>query len=241
MNSRNLVPVHQLAKKQGAKILLFGPPGTAKTPLVMQIPNAVACITETGLSSVQNVRYKTPSAFCPDFKKVDEFFKWFCNPNSKDVYQFSTLIIDSITKLCDIVLKYQQTRNKDGRAAYGEMATYVLNIVNYLQNMDRMNVIFVSQMISEQRPMPGCVPLPGQPMPTEAYNVPLFPGRVLSEKIPHDIDELLYIDRTTLPNGQYGPAIFTVDTGVGMCRSRCGKLQPLEFPDLNAIINKINS
>lgn len=238
MNSRDLVPLSTLAAKRGAKVLLYGEPGTAKTPMVMQLPKAVACVTESGLSSVANLGI--PSYGCFDFKSIDLFFKWFLNPNSRDVYQFQTLIIDSLSKLCKIVLGYYESRNSHGLKAYGDLSKYVMDIVTKLQNMPNMNVVFVAQMITETITIPG--KLPGT-VETRNYNTPLFPGQKLSEEIPHEIDEVWYAHNTHRSqwNLPYGPVIRTKDTdGSALARSRCCKLDPIEPPDLNYIFRKMN-
>lgn len=239
MNASDLIPVGQLAERTGAKILLYGPPGTGKTPMAMSLPNSVACITEPGTRSVRG--YSTPCAKCYDYKSVVEFFKWFCDPNSKDVYQFQNLIIDNLTKLADIVLEFEKTRNKDPRKAYGNLLDYVLGVVNYLQTMANMNVIFITQMQTLEVVVPGGLPIPGQ-IQTKPYNRPLFPGQKLDEKVPHAIDEVLYVHRRHRPDGIFGTCILTKDNGEAMARSRTpDRLAELEPPDLAYIINKLNS
>lgn len=238
MNSRNLVPVSQLAAKKGTKVILYGKPGTAKTPMVMQLPKAVACVTESGLSSVANCQMASYGCF--DFKSIKEFFDWFLNPAAKDVYQFQTLIIDSLSKLCDIALQHYQSRNSHGLKAYGEMNDFVMDIVEKLQKMPNMNVIFNCQMLTEEITVP--TNLPGVTN-TVKYNSPLFPGNKLTAKILHEIDEIWFVKNVQRPqwNLGYGPAIHTADNAEFMARSRSlVQLDPVEPPDLNYIFRKIN-
>lgn len=237
MNARDLKPISQLAQKTGAKIILYGPPGTAKTPMMAQLTKAVALLCETGLSSVKNSNM--PACMALDFPTIDQFRKWFIDPKSTDVRQFDTLVIDSLTALCDIVLKYYLDRNKHGLKAYGELLEYVMDFVQALCRMPNMNVIFICQMMTEEK-----VSFPQGILGTQEskpYNRPLFPGQKLERKIPHEIDEIWYVDRIKYSDGQVRPAIHTVDTGAFLARSRNGRLQPVEPPDLNLLINKINS
>jgi hypothetical protein len=175
--------------------------------------------------------------YCPTFETIDEFFKWFCNPNSKDVAMFDTLVIDSITALADIVLEYEDRRNKDIRQAYQKMAKYVMGIVNFLQNMPNMNVVLIAQQGTEELTLPGVVPGTTQ---SHTRHFPMFPGNVLKEKVPHIMDEVLYVHRCRRPDNTVGPAIATVDIGKAHAMSRCGNLAPLEPPNLLEIFNKIN-
>lgn len=239
MNSSNLVHVTRLVEKCGAKMLVYGEPGTAKTPMAFSLPNAVACVTETGLSSIRQSNVMAYN--CQDYASIDEFFKWFCFSNSKDVYKFNTLIVDSLSRLTDIVIEFYKSRNKNLQKAYGDLADYVLKIVHHLHDMPNMNVVFLAQMFQEQQPIPGAMPVNGS-LPTIPYNVPLFAGQKLMEKIPHIMNEIYYVKKLHRPDGIYGPAIITNDTnGEAMARSRCGKLNTLEPPDLNYIFSKINS
>lgn len=237
MNSRNLVPVSQLAAKKGTKVILYGEPGTAKTPMVMQLPKAVACVTESGLSSVANSNMASYGCF--EFKQIKEFFDWFLS-GSRDVYQFQTLIVDSLSKLCDIALQHFQKRNSHGMKAYGEMNDFVMDIVERLQKMPNMNVVFNCQMLKEDITVPTDIPTITK---TAKYCSPLFPGNKLTAKILHEIDEIWFVRNVQRPqwNLGYGPAIHTADNVEYKARSRSlVQLDPIEPPDLNYIFRKLN-
>lgn len=235
MNASNLVTVGQLAQKSGAKVILYGPPGTGKTPTAMMLPNSVTAVVEKGLASVRNSN--TMCADCDNFQKIDEFYKWFLNPTSKDARKFSTHIIDSLSKLCKIALAHYELTVKDPRQAYQKMAKFVINIITGLQQIPNLNVLYLAQMATEEVVVPG--PLPGQIL-TRPYNRPLFPGKQLDKDIPHEIDEIWYVDNVNRPDGVYGPAVHTKDSGKAMARSR-HYLNDLEPLDLVYLFNKINA
>lgn len=241
MKFSDFKPVGQLATFSGVKGILYGPPGTGKTPMFASLPAArtIMGVTEAGLLSVRGWG-KPPAVWLTSFDKIEEFRIYMTDPrNQRELAPFDTYIIDSLTKLCDIVLKHFETRYKDGRKAYGEMSKYIMVFLQQFFFLPNKNVIFACQMATEE------VIVAGQgfnaQQQIQPYNRPLLPGKELNKKVNHDIDEVWYVHHTMRPDGSYGPAIATTDTGIAMARSRCGKLAPLEPPDLNYLFAKINS
>ena len=132
MNINDLKPASQIAKQSGVKALVYGPPGCGKTPMIKTAPSPVLCAVEHGLLSIRDATH-IPVFEAYDVNTIEEFFKWLFS--SKEVNNFDTIGIDSVSRIAEIYLDYELDRNKDGRKAYGEMSRKVMAIAGgtYIQ------------------------------------------------------------------------------------------------------------
>lgn len=223
MNASQLKPIGSLAQRYGIKCILFGGPGSGKTPLITTCPNPVALITEPGLTSIRKI-LNVPAWEGFDVPKIDEFFKWFFE--SAESKKFDTLCLDSVTQFAEIHLKKELAGNKDGRRAYGQMSIKVKEIIDklfYLQNKHIM--LIAKQGIFEDE--------------TGSKKKPYFPGQELNVYIPHLFDEILHLGLYNVP-GVVGEtkAIRTKENFNTVARDRSGNLAEFEFPDMNVIFKK---
>lgn len=223
MNITQLQRASDLAYQYGVKSLIYGGPGTGKTPLIKTAPRPVMCVVEPGMLSMRDA-IDIPAWEAYTVERIDEFFEWMLK--SKEINNFDTIAIDSISQLAEIVLTTMQKKFKDGRQAYGEMAKKMMQIVNdlyYLQNK-HIYIIAKQAMIDDN-----------------GVNLkrPYFPGQELNVKIPHVFDEIFHISETNIP-GQNKPtlAIRTESTFGILARDRSGKLAELEQPHLEKIFKK---
>lgn len=226
MNINDLKPASHFAKKFGVKCLVYGGPGTGKTPIVQTAPNPVLCAVEPGLLSMRYAKnVATFEAYTPD--KIDEFFKWFFNSN--EAKRFDTIAIDSISQLATVYLEREEKKSKHGMQAYGEMARKVMNIVNNLYYMPEKHIYMIAKL--------------------DEYNDgdilkkrPNVPGNVLKADIPHLFDELFYIDLCQIPGIVKPQIAFRTQNGFDYkARDRSGKLAEFEPPNLTNIFNKCMS
>src|ERR1019366_1373634 len=118
MQMSDLRAAGDFAKTFGVKLLCYGPPGSAKTPMCNYAPRPLLLATEPGLLSMRGSTVPTYEASTP--AKINDFFKWFFS--SVETKNFDTLCIDSVSQMADVFLQQSLKDNKHGMKAYGEMA-----------------------------------------------------------------------------------------------------------------------
>jgi len=223
----DLRPAKDFACRFGVKCIIYGPPGSGKTPLINTAPRPVLLVTEPGMLSMRNSTVPTFQAFSG--KLIDDFFTWFFT--SAESKNFDTIAIDSISQLADVYLQEalkgisKSGQKKHGLAAYGEMATNALEHLNALYFTQHKHTYLVAkqEIISEN----GLT-----------LKRPYFPGKQLPVEMPHKYDEILQLDIQNIPGyGQYKAfrCIGSIDC---TARDRTGMLNEFEPPDFSALVKK---
>lgn len=238
MKSSDLKPAGSLSQKFGVKAILYGKPGTGKTPMLNTAPRPVLLATEPGLLSMRGSQLPTFEAYTEP--RIQEFFDWFTK--SAEAKAFDTLAIDSGSQLAEIVLANELVRNKDGRKAYGELSTTVMQWFDGLYFMPQKHIILVCKEMSAEVGK-QVIQQGGQFIVEMSYQAqPFFPGKDLNIKVPHRYDEIIHCGMATIP-GQHQPvtALRTKATSEILARDRSGRLAELEPPDLTALFNKAMS
>jgi len=238
MNINDLKQAGSLIKKYGVKAILYGQPGTGKTPLINTAPGPVILATEPGLLSMKGSQVPTWEAFT--IEKIGEFFKWFTE--SKEAANFDTLAIDSGSQLAEISLNYHLERNKDGRKAYGELSIEVMKWFDSLYYMPQKHILLICKQMSAEVGK-QVMKQAGAFVVEMVYQAqPYFPGKDLNIKIPHRYDEILHISKVSIP-GMVEPqmAIRSKGTAEILARDRSGMLAELEPLNLTNLFNKCMS
>ncbi len=223
MNLSDLRPASEFAKTYGCKSIIFGPPGSAKTPIVNTCPRPLLLSTEAGLLSMRKSNVPTYQAHTID--AIEEFFEWFFN--SKEVDNFDTLAIDSGSHIADIYLqniltgKSKSGKKMHGEAAYGQMAEDCMKHFRKLYFMPRKHVY----MICKEGEFSG-------------VKRPYFPGRLLNTLVPHDYDFILHLARHNVPSVGQVLSFQCNGTIDVLARNRTGNLLDYEQPDFGLIVKK---
>lgn len=217
MNASDLRPARDFAQQFGAKCIIYGPPGSAKTPIINTAPRPVLLATEPGLLSMRNSN--VPTWIAPNKARIDEFFKWYEN-SSEAAKNFDTLAIDSTSQMCDIALS--ESKAKHGLAQYGEMADYVYPYLErlYFRQNAHMYLIAKEEFAN-------------------GVKRPFYPGQYLPKQIPHKYDCVLRLARVPIP--MYGEQLaFQCNGSIDIiARNRTGTLNDFEPPDFSAIVRKV--
>lgn len=219
-----LVDARSLANKAGIKVLVYGPPGTAKTPTVGTAESPVLLAMETGTLSLRN----TPVAACyaRTVGDIEDYMKWLTTSNESK--QFATLCFDSMSEMAEIYLRHFESRLRDGRQVYGEMSKAIRRHMQTILSLDR-DVYMIAKL--------------GMREVTESrVNTPYFPGQDLITHIPHEVDELFYVSYKLIP--QVGKTVLCYQTFTDTnttARDRSGTLAQYEEPNLRNIFNKIKA
>lgn len=222
MQLSDLKPVNTLVQRFGVKSLVYGGPGSGKTPIVNTAPNPVMMVVEPGILSMKKDTIPAWEAYTP--QKIDEFFKWVFN--SKETSKFDTLAIDSVSQLAEIILIEELAQNKDGRMAYGKMSKRMMDYMTALYFMPNKHVYLIAKMVTIDEM--GI-----------SRKRPYFPGIDLNVKIPHMFDEILYAGKFPIPGSGIHPAFRTREAFDSMARDRSGALDEYEPTNLIHIFNKI--
>lgn len=221
MNVSQLKPASEIAKVYGVKGVIYGGPGTGKTPIMLTAPNAVGIVSEPGMLSIRHSNM--PIWTAETYIRIKEFFDWVSKSNEPRQY-FQTICVDSGSQMAEIILKEEQAANKDGRRAYMMMSQKVMAIFDTLYYLQGMNVFIICKEGNfEDNGM--------------TKFRPFFPGQDLYVKTPHLYDEIFRIEDANI-GGQMRKAFRTKNAYNCIARDRIGKLNEVEPTDLAHIISK---
>lgn len=228
MDIKSLVPAKSFAVNFGLKAVIYGGPGSGKTPVcVKTAPNPVLLLCEAGALTLKDSNVPTWPAFTE--AKIDEFMTWFTT--SAEAAKFDTLVIDSVTQMSEIILdKYLGGRSKagnspDGRKAYGEMARQTMEYLNKLYFMPRKHILLVSKQGSDTV------------MGMEQTR-PIMPGKDLNVRIPHLVDGVFHMGIHMSSGVMDRVTLMCIGDLTTMARDRSGQLAQYEEPDMSRIIAK---
>lgn len=216
MNINDLKPADNYAIQTGMKAIIFGPPGSSKTPTIRTCPNPVLLATEPGLLSMKGSN--VPTWIAPTKNKIDEFMKWF--EFSAEAKKFDTLAIDSVSQMCNIAL--DESTSKHGLAQYGDMAEYVMPYLKRLYFMPNKHMFLICK----------------EEVTSAGIRRPSFPGKFLPTEIPHLFDCILRLAKVNIPNFGEQLAFQCNGSFDVVARNRTGNLDMYEPPDFGLLIKK---
>lgn len=221
MNLNSLRPAKDFAIQYGVKAVIYGPPGSGKTPVLNTAPRPVMLACEPGLLSMRNSIVPTFPAFTAD--AVDEFFKWLFHSN--ETKNFDTIAVDSVSQMCEIYLQAAIKTNKHGMAAYGEMARRSLEQINGLYFLQQKHTYLIAKQ--ELKDQTGI-----------AMKRPYFPGQQLPVEVPHKYDCVLQLDIHNVPMVGQTKAFRCIGSIDTVARNRTGNLNEFEEPNFGKLVQK---
>ena len=207
----------------GVKLLVYGQAGSGKTSLIPTLPNPIVLSAEGGLLSIQDANIDFIEI--ADMDDLREAYEWA--KGSKEADQFQSVALDSISEVAEVVLQHELKKNKDGRAAYGELNTTMQELIRAFRDLPGKHVYMSAKLEKSQDEMGKLL-----------YN-PSMPGKSLTQGLPYFFDEVLAlrVERDAENNTQR--ALMCDSDGVWLAKDRSGKLEAWETADLGAIIAKI--
>ncbi len=218
MDQSHLRPAKEFARAYGCKAIVFGGTGSGKTPIANTCPRPVLLACEPGLLSMRGSNI--PTFFASNADEIDSFFKWFFN--SAETKNFDTLCVDSISFMADVYLQRALKNNKHGLAAYGAMATNM---------MDHLRPLYYTQQKHTY--------LIAKENVTEAgYKRIYFPGQQLNNEVPGLYDFILHLGIKNVPGVGQTKAFQCQETIDVLARNRTGNLAEYEQPNFDLITRK---
>ncbi len=221
MQMKDLKPAKDFANQYGVKAVVYGPPGSGKTPLLNTAPRPLLLACEPGLLSMRNSTVPTYQGF--DVASIDGFFKWFFG--SEETKNFDTIAVDSISQMADIYLQQALKENKHGLKAYGEMATSTMNVLRQLYyTRNKHTYLIAKESVTDDNGI--------------RYRKPYMPGQQLPTELPHLFDEILHLGIQNMPGVGTHKAFrchASIDT---LARDRTGSLAEFEPPEFGQLVKK---
>jgi len=207
----------------GVKLLVYGQAGSGKTSLIRTLPEPIVLSAEGGLLSIQDA--DLPFIEVTSMDDLREAYEWVAG--SDEAKAFTSVALDSISEVAEVVLQYELKRNKDGRAAYGELNSTMNELIRAFRDLPGKHVYMSAKLEKSQDEMGRMLYNPG------------MPGKSLTQGIAYFFDEVLALRVEKDADGNTQRALMCDSDGLWAAKDRSGKLDAWEAPDLGAVIAKI--
>jgi hypothetical protein len=207
----------------GVKLLVYGQAGSGKTSLIRTLPEPIVLSAEGGLLSIQDA--DLPFIEVTSMDDLREAYEWVAG--SDEAKAFASVALDSISEVAEVVLQYELKRNKDGRAAYGELNSTMNELIRAFRDLPGKHVYMSAKLEKSQDEMGRMLYNPG------------MPGKSLTQGLPYFFDEVLALRVEKDADGNTQRALMCDSDGLWSAKDRSGKLDAWEAPDLGAVIAKI--
>ena len=208
----------------GVKCLVYGHAGSGKTSLIPTLPAPVALSAEGGLLSISGA--DVPYIEIASMANLMEAYTWLTE--SAEAQAFESVALDSISEIAEVVLAEELKRNKDGRAAYGELNTVMAQMIRAFRDLPGRHVYFTAKCEKAQDETGRML-----------YS-PMMPGKSLSQNLGYFFDLVMPLRVDKDAEGNTVRALMTDSDGLWQAKNRAaGRLDMWEAPDLGSIIRKI--
>lgn len=206
----------------GVKLLVYGHAGSGKTTLAATMPKPIVISAEGGLLSIQSANL--PYIEVNSMATLMEAFDYVSGENGAE---FDSVVLDSISEIGEVVLIHEKAINKDGRAAYGEMAVQMTSIIRSFRDLPGKHVLMTAKVEKAQ---------------DEAGRIlysPSMPGSKVGQALPYFFDEVLALRVEKDADGAVQRALMCDTDGIWQAKDRSGKLDAWESADIGMLIAKI--
>lgn len=206
----------------GVKLLVYGHAGSGKTTLAASMPRPIVISAEGGLLSIQGAGL--PYIEVNSMESLREAFDYVSGEHGAD---YDSVVLDSISEIGEVVLIHEKAVNKDGRAAYGEMAVQMTSIIRAFRDLPGKHVLMTAKVEKAQDETGKIL-----------YS-PSMPGAKVGQALPYFFDEVLALRVEKDAEGVAQRALMCDTDGIWLAKDRSGKLDAWEAPDIGELIAKI--
>jgi hypothetical protein len=202
---------------------VYGNAGAGKTTLAASMPEPLIISAEGGLLSIQAA--DLPYIEVKTMADLHEAYAWLTE--SEEAKGFQSVVIDSLSEIGEVVLIHEKAINKDGRAAYGEMAAQMTSLIRAFRDLPRH--VLMTAKVEKAQDESGRI----------LYS-PSMPGSKVGQALPYFFDEVLALRVEKDAEGQTQRALMCESDGLWLAKDRSGRLESWELPHMGAIIQKIS-
>lgn len=204
-------------KYSGASILLYGQAGIGKTTALASLPKPIILSAEAGLLPLQG--HDLSFAKIGSLDDVRKAFKWLSDPENSE--RFETLVIDSISEVCDMAYKDSKDRVGDEVVKlYPDMRSTVATLLRSFKTLPMHFVCTCRETVKELRK--------GKQL------APTVVGNKLADDLPHVFDLVLHYTIDSDNNR----VVYTNSKSGSVAKDRTGKL-PSVISDTDGFLGKI--
>lgn len=220
------VKLTNTAGDEGIKSLVYGGSGVGKTPLLATAPSPFIISGEKGLLSLRRCNPPVPYGEFTNLQQLYDILAWCVN--SHEARQFYTLGLDSVSEAMEVKLADLLKKSKDGRKAYGELATEGTELIRNIRDISWKSVVVIAKEEYDKDEASGMMMFR-----------PMLPGNKLPQATPYLFDETFQM----LVGRDAGNAdvryLRTRRTAQHVARDRSGMLAEFEPANLTYIFSKI--
>ena len=220
---------------QGLKILIYGDTGNGKTRTSITCPGKVLILNaEAGVLSIKDWK-NDPTTNAEDVKVLNVQSIQDVEDARKKLeageLEFDTVVLDSVSEIAEIMLAEEKRRNKDARAAYGNVNESMTKLLRAYRDL-KMHVLFLCKLKKSNNDGVWMFE-------------PALVGQQLGQQIPYFFDEVFAIRKVeeTNEDGQTESNSW-LQTNPGqnyVAKDRSNALDDFEVPNITNIIDKIQN
>jgi len=206
----------------GVKMLVYGQAGAGKTTLIKTLPNPIILSAEGGLMSIQDD--DIPFITVSNMDDLKDAYRWLVEHRG----DYSSIALDSISEVAEIVLSAEKKKAKDPRQAYGALQEQMMDLIRAFRDLP-MHVFMTAKLDKIQ---------------DETQKIhwgPSMPGNKTAQQLPYFFDEVLAMRFGSDDEGNEWRGLMCKGDSAWIAKDRSNKLSDWEEPHLGKIIEKIGS
>jgi len=205
-------------------ILIYATAGWGKTEQCKNAPEPLLISAEGGLLTLTDD--DIPLVEIKNIVGATEVCDWLDMSNEPAAY--TTICVDSLSEIAEILLSDEMKKTKDARQAYGVMHNEMSMFIRRLRATQK-DVYFTAKLkevVNDQG---------------ASKFMPSAPGQMLLQALPYFFDEVLVGRYGKLQNGTIYRYIQTYEDGQYNAKDRSGTLKKIISPDLGGVIKTIKA
>lgn len=228
-----IITTKQKNSSEAIKFLIFGESGAGKTYLASTLKEKTLIISaESGLLSLKDfeidawdITRNEKGEIIPKekrFLELKKVYKWLISEKR----DYKNVYLDSLTEMAECLVEFLKAKypeKKDALLFWGEYATEMRNLIKDFRDLDQYNVVFTCLDKRESEEEGGGVKIR-----------PQLSGQI-ARLINQYFDQVFYL----FIDKEDKRKLLTKTTSQITAKDRSGKLDKIEEPNLEKIIQKI--